>query len=152
MELESIEGIWLWRNWNGFWQEVWLVGIQFLHLSLGMMNSLNCGIQKIPSCSFHEPNITKKFGQKNLSFQFHQIPLNSTNQTTLRACLVRIMEFDGIGIHRRNLTLNELEWNLTTHLVGRNSLLHISQGMMNSLNCRIQWSSKDSIKFIPWTK
>ena len=32
------------------------------------------------------------------------------------------MEFDGIGIHRRNLTLEELDLKLTTRLVGRNSI------------------------------
>jgi len=35
------------------------------------------GIQMIQSSSFRKPNITKEFGQRNLSFQFHQIPSNS---------------------------------------------------------------------------
>ena len=46
-------------------------------------------------------------------------------------CLFHRIGFDGIGIHRRNLTLNELEWNLTLnelewnltrHLVGKSSI------------------------------
>ena len=55
MELESIEGIGL------EFDNAWLVGIQFIHLSQGMINSLNYGIQKIPSSSFLEPNITNEF-------------------------------------------------------------------------------------------
>ena len=63
-----------WRNWNGIWPCVWSEGIQFLHLSQWMMNSLNCGIQRIPSSSSREPNITKEF--------VIQILLNFANQTT----------------------------------------------------------------------
>ena len=69
VHITEFEGIWLWRNWSGIWPSVWLVGIQFLHLSQGMMNSLNCGIQRIPSSLFSEPNITKEF--------VIPIPLNS---------------------------------------------------------------------------
>ena len=46
----------------------------------------------------------------------------------LRGHLVHGMKFDGIGIHPMNLTLKESEWNLTTHLVGRNSISSLKPG------------------------
>ena len=52
----------------------------------------------------------------------HEIP--QTKQT-LRGRLVRRMEFDGIEIHRWNLNLKELEWNLIMRSVCRNSILSL---------------------------
>ncbi|KAJ9546461.1 hypothetical protein OSB04_019004 [Centaurea solstitialis] len=41
---------------------------------------------------------------------------------TFRRCLVCSLEFGGIGIHRKNLTLKKFKRNLTMHFVGRNSI------------------------------
>ena len=76
-------------------------------------------------------------------------PNGPLTKWTLRGHLVRRLEFYGIGIHQRNLTMKELEWNLTTRLIGRNSIP--SPKPRNGEFLKL-WNSTESIKFIPQTK
>ena len=63
-------------------------------------------IQRILSFSFIEPNITKEFGQRNLSFQFHQILLNSAIKQLLSIHYNRIMFYMVLKMFEGFIRLN----------------------------------------------
>ena len=84
MELESFEGIWLWRNGNWIWWNftTHLVARNSIPLHKPRNDDFIRLWKSMEFKGFHQIHFANQTSLSNLSFQFHQTPLNSANQTT----------------------------------------------------------------------